>query len=86
MTTQNLLKEIRARLEAVGAPRAGDDHALFDLSTLLAIVDVMQAALEKIEDPRKRDHKEPDAYTTLGCVMSIASEALQACDKLAGGE
>jgi hypothetical protein len=34
-------------------------------------------ALEKIADPRKRDHKEPDAYTELGCVMNIASEALQ---------
>lgn len=34
-------------------------------------------ALDKIADPRKRDHKEPDAYTTLGCVMHIADEALQ---------
>lgn len=33
-------------------------------------------ALEKISDPRKRDHKEPDTYTELGCVMNIASEAL----------
>lgn len=33
-------------------------------------------ALEKIADPRKRDHKEPDAYTTLGCVMNIADVAL----------
>lgn len=36
-----------------------------------------RAALEKIADPRKRDHKEPDAYTQLGCVMHIAQEALR---------
>lgn len=34
-------------------------------------------ALEQIADPRLRDHTEPDAYTTLGCVMNIASEALK---------
>lgn len=33
-------------------------------------------ALEKITDPRKRDHKEPDLYTTMGCVMFIAAKAL----------
>lgn len=33
-------------------------------------------ALEKIEDPRKRDHKEPDKYTECACLMNIASEAL----------
>ncbi len=37
----------------------------------------LREALEKIADPRKRDHKEPDAYTELGCVMNIASEALR---------
>lgn len=36
----------------------------------------LREALEKIADPRKRDHKEPDAYTTLGCVMRIAQEAI----------
>jgi hypothetical protein len=36
------------------------------------------SALEQIADPRKRDHKEPDTYTELGCVMNIASEALKA--------
>lgn len=36
-----------------------------------------EAALQKIADPTKRDHKEPDAYTTLGCVMHIANEALE---------
>jgi hypothetical protein len=38
-------------------------------------------ALEKIEDPRKRDHKEPDIYTELGCVMNIATEALKAFEE-----
>ena len=38
-------------------------------------------ALEKIADPRKRDHKEPDCYTELGCVMTIAAEALAKHEK-----
>lgn len=38
--------------------------------------DRYRAALEKIADPRKRDHREPDAYTQLGCVMHIAETAL----------
>jgi len=33
-------------------------------------------ALEKISDPRKRDHSEPDDYTTVACLMHIANEAL----------
>jgi hypothetical protein len=36
----------------------------------------LKEALAKIADPKLRDHKEPDAYTELGCVMSIANEAL----------
>lgn len=40
-------------------------------------IGVMVAALEKIEDPRKRDHKEPDKYTEVGCMMNIAAEALE---------
>jgi hypothetical protein len=40
-----------------------------------AVQDLLDA-LEKIADPRKRDHKEPDAYTELGCVMHIAETAL----------
>ena len=32
--------------------------------------------LEKIADPRKRDHREPDPYTQLGCVMNMAQEWL----------
>jgi len=33
-------------------------------------------ALEKVADPRKRDHKEPDAYTQHACMMNLAEEAL----------
>ena len=51
----------------------------FDNGTgaVLSRAQVLVDALEKIEDPRKRDHKEPDAYTELGCVMNIATEALE---------
>lgn len=38
--------------------------------------------LEKVSDPRKRDHKEPDSYTQLGCVMHMATEALQKIKEL----
>lgn len=37
----------------------------------------LREALSKIADPRKRDHKEPDKYTELGCVMHIAELALE---------
>ena len=47
-----------------------------ELSKTQAALDVMRDGLDKIADPRKRDHSEPDAYTTLGCVMNIADEAL----------
>ena len=40
-------------------------------------LEIAKKALEKISDPRKRDHREPDAYTELGCVMHIAEEALK---------
>jgi hypothetical protein len=36
-----------------------------------------RTALEKIADPRKRDHREPDAQTELYCVMHIAEQALE---------
>ena len=41
------------------------------------LLQIAKEALEKIADPRKRDHQEPDAYTQLGCVMNIANEALK---------
>lgn len=34
-------------------------------------------ALLQIADPRARPHREPDAYTELGCVMEIARKALE---------
>jgi hypothetical protein len=64
------------------------DGQVFDLDqkTMCKMIDDVHAlrkanetlieALEKIADPRKRDHNEPDAYTTLGCVMNIADLAL----------
>lgn len=39
--------------------------------------DAYRAVLERIADPRKRDHSEPDAYTQLGCVMNMADEVLK---------
>lgn len=45
--------------------------------TMKAIIERQKIALKKIADPRLRDHKEPDAFTELGCVMNIADEALK---------
>ncbi len=42
----------------------------------MAKVKILIDALEKIADPRKRDHKEPDKYTECACIMNIAEEAL----------
>lgn len=36
-----------------------------------------KAWLEKIADPRKRDHREPDKYTEVGCMIYMAEEALK---------
>lgn len=55
------------------AGHSSRDTEVRDLEAKLAVA---VEALEKVADPRKRDHKEPDAYTQLGCVMHIASEAL----------
>lgn len=48
-----------------------------DVAALLDTIDELRVALEKIADPRKRTHQEMDKYTELGCVMNIASEALE---------
>lgn len=53
------------------AERDGKDYSAIHRKLAIAV-----EALEKIADPTKRDHKEPDAYTQLGCVMHIAEEAL----------
>lgn len=57
-----------------------------DLERAVKVIEVYEWALQKIEDPRKRDHREPDAYTTLGCVMNIATEALAEVQKIVDGE
>lgn len=55
----------------------------YTLSSLMAIpalimeVARLRSVLEKIADPRKRDHQEPDKYTELACVMHMANEALK---------
>lgn len=41
----------------------------------------MKETLEKIVDPRKRDHKEPDKYTECGCIMNMAQECLERISK-----
>lgn len=48
------------------------------IERLIEALETTTKALNQIADPRKRPHQEPDAYTQLGCVMSIASEALAA--------
>lgn len=48
--------------------------------------DLYREALDKISDPRKRDHKEPDDYTEKCCLMHMAVEALSAGDKIREGE
>lgn len=49
-----------------------------ELQILVSKIKLYEDTLEKIADPRKRDHKEPDTYTQLGCVMHMAQEALDA--------
>lgn len=49
-------------------------------------VAAMHNTLEKIEDPRKRDHREPDKYTEVGCMMHMATTAIEADRKLAERE
>lgn len=54
-----------------------DRCAAEDIEYLLALVDSYRQVLYKISDPRKRDHKEPDPYTELGCIMNMADTALK---------
>ena len=61
--------------------------SLKDIHALLAMLEVATAALEKIADPRKRDHKEPDKYAEVGCMINMADEALARIASLGeGGE
>lgn len=54
-------------------------HARTDIPKLIEYLKIATEALEKLADPRKRDHTEPDKYTEVGCMINIAQEAL---DKL----
>jgi hypothetical protein len=56
------------------------------LRTLREAVGPLVEAVEKIADPRKRDHREPDTYTELGCVMNIADQALAAYHSALAGK
>lgn len=53
------------------------DQLILAHSNIHRKLDMAVKTLEKIADPRKRDHKEPDAYTQLGCVMHMADETLE---------
>lgn len=46
------------------------------VKTLIDCLENMRECLDKINDPTKRDHTEPDAYTTIGCLMSMAHDSL----------
>jgi hypothetical protein len=59
-----------------------DESGIKDNLKLQAQVKIMSEALGKIADPRKRDHSEPDAYTQVGCLMNIASEALESAESV----
>lgn len=48
---------------------------------LAAQLAIARTALEKIADPRLRDHQEPDKYTEVGCMMYIAEQALALLDR-----
>ncbi len=48
-------------------------------------VQTLLDALDKIRDPRKRDHREPDSYTELGCVMNIADQAIKNFEEAENG-
>lgn len=69
-THQHVLEAENDRLKVNLASRQTMHDAL------ASEIAILREALGKIADPRKRDHKEPDAYTELACVMHIANEAL----------
>jgi hypothetical protein len=69
----NALKEENRILAITGAKREDD---AFNEGYYQETISELRAALEKIADPRKRDHKEPDAQTEVYCLMHIANEAL----------
>lgn len=48
---------------------------------LIKRIKALRKALEKISDPTKMDHKEPDLYSKYGCLINVAYETLIADDK-----
>lgn len=44
---------------------------------ILAEMDTLVMALQKIYDPRTYHHLEPDSYTQAGCFQFVAQEALK---------
>ena len=66
--------EDRLNWKMLANERAGEISTAY--KTLKKIVIRYREALERIADPRLR-HREPDAYTELGCVMNIADQALK---------
>jgi hypothetical protein len=39
------------------------------------------SVMQKIADPRLRDHREPDKYTEVGCMIHMAEEAIKDYEK-----
>ena len=52
--------------------------------TLEAAYNKLKKACEKVVDPRKIGHSEPDNYTRLGCLANIANEALKESQEILG--
>lgn len=69
----NRIKEIEYELKEHGDLA---DVSASDTKYLLEQLQKCREALAKVSDPRKRDHREPDTYTELGCVMHIAEQCL----------
>lgn len=70
------VKDVEDLLSQVGTFKAERDRWKAKAEAVQAIQHTLVGTLEKIADPRLRDHQEPDPYTELGCVMNMASEAL----------
>lgn len=75
--TNGMFEEELYELKAENEKLKGGFMLIHENERLRARVQWLMEALEKIADPRKRDHMEPDKYTEIGCVMHIANEALK---------
>lgn len=75
---------IKSRLEEISDADDMDYDQLVDANNWLikrvreleAQLQIAKEVLEKISDPRKRDHREPDKYTEVGCMIHMAEVAL----------